>query len=105
MFAEVAVKSVKMSNVKATIELVGNQEDVLSFIGLCAKIELLGIWGASRTIPVDVDGDGSARLRFNVEAEVKDKGKVDMIKSWWDVNKENFKKQIDSKVETHYIGE
>jgi hypothetical protein len=94
-----------MANVKAIIQLVGNEEDVLSFIGLCAKIELLGIWGASRIIPVDVDGDGSARLRFSIESEVKNIGKVDMIKSWWDVNKEDFKKQIDSKMETHYIGE
>lgn len=94
-----------MSNVKVNIELVGNQEDVLSFVGLCAKIELLGIWGASRTIPVDIDGDGSARLKFNIEAEVKNKGKVDLIQSWWEVNKDNFKKQVDNKIETHYIGE
>jgi len=94
-----------MSNVKVTIELVGNQDDVLSFIGLCAKIELLGIWGASRTIPVDVDGDGSARLKFNIEAEVKSKGKVDLVQAWWEKNKDNFKKQLDSKIETHYIGE
>ena len=93
-----------MSNVKVTIELVGNQEDVLSFIALCAKIELLGIWGASRTIPVDVDGDGSARLRFNIEAEVENRGKVDLIQSWWEKNKENFKKQLNSEIETHYIG-
>lgn len=94
-----------MSNVKVTIELVGNQDDVLSFIGLCAKIELLGIWGASRTIPVDVDGDGSARLKFNIEAEVANKGKVDLVQAWWEKNKDNFKKQLDSKIETHYIGE
>ena len=94
-----------MSNVKVTIELVGNQDDVLSFIGLCAKIELLGIWGASRTIPVDVDGDGSARLKFNIQAEVENKGKVDLVQAWREKNKDNFKKQIDSKIETHYIGE
>ena len=94
-----------MSNVKVIIELVGNQDDVLSFVGLCAKIELLGIWGASRTIPVDVDGDGSARLNFNIEAEVENKGKVDLVQAWWEKNKDNFEKQLDSKIETHYIGE
>ena len=94
-----------MEKVKVIIELVGNQEDVLSFIGLCAKIELLGMWGSSRTIPVNVDGDGSARLQFNIEAEVKDKGKVDLVQSWWKNNKDNFKKQVDSTIEPHYIGE
>lgn len=91
--------------VKQIIELVGNEEDVLSFIGLCAKIELLGIWGASRTIPVDIDGDGSARLSFNIKANIRDQGEVDMIKAWWDVNKKDFEKQIHSKIKTHYIGE
>lgn len=91
--------------VKVNIELLGNETDVLSFIGLCANIELLGIWGASRIIPVDVDGDGSARLKFKIEAEVENKGKVDLIQSWWEVNKDNFKKQLYSKIETHYIGD
>lgn len=91
--------------VKLKIELVGNEEDVLSFVGLCAKIELLGICGASRTIPVDVDGDGSARLKFDIKANVADKGEVDLIDAWWLKNKENFKKQLDSKIETHFIGE
>lgn len=90
---------------KINIELIGNEEDVLSFVGLCAKIELLGIWGASRTIPVDVDGDGSARLNFKVEAEVENKGKVDLIQAWWEKNKNNFKNQLNNKIETHYIGE
>lgn len=91
--------------VKLKIELVGNEEDVLSFVGLCAKIELLGIWGASRTIPVDIDGDGSARLKFDIKANVADKGEVDLIDAWWSKNKENFKKQLDSKIETHFIGD
>lgn len=94
-----------MSNVKLNIELIGNEEDVLSFVGLCAKMELLGIYGASRTIPVDIDGDGSARLKFNIEAEVEGKGRVDLIQAWLDKNKERFKNQLDSKIETHYIGE
>jgi hypothetical protein len=92
---------------KITIELVGNEDDVLSFVGLCAKIELLGLWGASRTIPVSVDGDGSARLIFNITTNVKNQGETDLIQSWWTANKEDFKKQIDSGQEliTHDIGE
>lgn len=91
--------------VKLNIELVGNEEDVLSFVGLCAKIELLGIWGASRTIPVDVDGDGSGRLTFNIKAEVEGKGEIDLIESWRKKHRDDFQKQINDKIKTHYIGE
>lgn len=91
--------------VKLKIELVGNEDDVLSFVSLCAKIELLGIWGASRTIPVDVDGDGSARLKFDIKANIVDKGEIDLIDVWWSKNKETFKMQLDSQIETHFIGE
>lgn len=91
--------------VKVNIELFGDEEEVLEFVGLCAKIELLGSWGANRTIPLAVDGDGSARLKFNIISEVKNQGKVDLIESWTKVNREQFKKQVDSEIETHYIGE
>lgn len=92
--------------VKINIELTGNEEDVLSFVGLCSKIELLGLWGASRTIPVDVDGDGSANLRFNIKADVQDRGEVDLIDEWWKHNKDKFNEEVDNdKIKTHYIGE
>lgn len=94
-----------MSNVKVNIELIGNEEDVLSFIGLCAKIELLGIWGANRTIPVTVDGDGSARLIFNAKAEVENRGTVDLVQFWKENNRDDFEEQLYSEIKTHYIGE
>lgn len=92
--------------VKINIEVSGNKEDVLSFVGLCSKIELLGLWGANRTIPVDVDGDGSADLRFKIEAEVENEGTVDLIDEWWKHNRDKFNEEVDNnKIKTHYIGE
>jgi len=92
--------------IKLNIELTGNEEDVLSFVGLCAKIQLLSMWGSSRIIPVSIDGDGSCDLKFNIITEVKDKGEVDLIKEWKYIHKDTFYKEIDKeKLETHYIGE
>lgn len=42
-----------------------NIRQLAQFIGLCKIIEQLGAVGASRTIKLWVDGDGSARLRFD----------------------------------------
>ncbi len=92
--------------VKLTIELFGNEEDVLSFVGLCSKIELMGLWGVSRTIPLSVDGDGSADLKFNIKANIENKGEVDLIKAWKEKYKEKFQNEVDSsEMQTHYIGE
>lgn len=94
-----------MSNVKVNIELVGNEEDVLSFIALCGKIQIIGELGTSGTIPVNIDGDGSARLWFKVEAQVKDMGKIDLISQWREHNGDNFKRQMETNINKHYIGE
>lgn len=92
--------------IKVNIELSGNEEDVLSFIGLCAKIQLLGEIGSSTTIPVCVDGDGSANLAFKIVAEVLGKGEVDMVRAWKERYRDSFLKQADSdRVQVHYIGE
>lgn len=92
--------------VKLNIELVGNEEDVLSFVALCAKIQVLGQYGASRTIPVDIDGDGSARLYFNIKTKIKDKDEeVDLIDVWMEKRLKSFKEEVDNEIETHYIGE
>jgi hypothetical protein len=47
-----------------TLRVEGNEQDLRSFLGLCATIAWLSSAGASRRIPVEVDGDGSADLRF-----------------------------------------
>ena len=41
----------------------GNKTDLTEFLLLCKKIEYLCNVGASREIPVSVDGDGSADIR------------------------------------------
>lgn len=94
-----------MPTVKVNIGLIGDEDDVLSFIALCGKIQMLGELGASRIIPVDIDGDGSARFRFKIEAEVKDIGPIDLITQWRKHNGDNFKNQIETKIDKHYIGE
>lgn len=59
-----------MMNKKYTdIRVMGGEEEIREFLGLCALIQQLGAEGASGTISTVVDGDGSARLRFNVNGE------------------------------------
>lgn len=89
---------------KITIEVVGEESELLEFVALCAKIELLGMWGCNRTIPVEVDGDGSGRLIFSSFADVKDKGTVDLMHAWCNYGQDDFKIQIDNEIKTHYIG-
>lgn len=92
--------------VKVNIKLTGNEENVLSFIELCAKIQLLSDLGVSAIIPVEVDGDGSTDLKFSIKAEVEGEGKIDMIDSWKKHNTKIFMCQIDNgNLETQYIGE
>jgi hypothetical protein len=77
------------------IKVTGNSEDLSAFIELCKKIEYLCNVGASREIPVYVDGDGSASLQF----DFKDT-KVEF-------DKKQFEKELDSgdKVNGIIIGE
>lgn len=91
---------------KINIEITGNEDSILEFIALCGKIEMLCSSGSSRRIMVDIDGDGSANLKFKATTEVVNLGKVDLIKSWKDENSENFMNKIDSgKDIKHSIGE
>lgn len=53
---------------KITVSVVGPEDQLRSFVQLCKTIEWLGDVGASRTVIVDVDGDGSACLRFDFGA-------------------------------------
>ena len=51
--------------IRATIEVEALDEDVLKdFLRVCSTIQMLSIKGASRTIPVHVDGDGSGKISF-----------------------------------------
>lgn len=54
-----------MSNKKRIdISVIGYEPELFEFLRLLQKIEYLGIVGASRSITVSVDGDGSGRLNF-----------------------------------------
>ena len=94
--------------VKLNIEIIGEETEILEFAALCSKIEILGSIGASRTIPLDVDGDGSARLRFKIIAPTK-KGDRDLMEEWKKLNFKSFLADVESnssgKLKTHYIGE
>lgn len=89
---------------KLTIDVYGDSTELLEFVELCAKIELLCNWGASREIPVMVDGDGSANLSFKVIAKV-DGEDTDLIELFKEKRASDFEKETDSKIKTHYIGE
>ncbi len=96
--------------IKQTIEICGSHTEVLEFIQLCAKIELLSSVGANRTIKVTVDGDGSADLKFTARALIENenggKDNVDLVELWKEKNRNQFIKQIDSgEMEEHFIGE
>lgn len=97
--------------IKQTIEITGSDTEVLEFIALCAKIELLSSVGANRTIEVTVDGDGSADLKFNAIAITDSEAgdsiiEVDLVKMWIERNRNQFIEQIDSdEMQEHFIGE
>ena len=89
-----------MEKYYVNVEISGGQSEINEVLSLLAKIQYLGAVGASCTIPVTVDGDGSGQLRFKtIETE---ENLIDNYKL------ESFKNQVDSgaeKTENHWIGE
>lgn len=66
------------------IRVVGNHTELKEFVNLCKVIQRLGRCGASRTIKLDVDGDGSGRLAFygiNHEEQAINNGKFSEFNS------------------------
>lgn len=47
------------------ITVSGPDDQLISFVKMAKTIEFLCVAGASRTIEIDVDGDGSGALRFD----------------------------------------
>jgi hypothetical protein len=82
------------------VKISGGKSEISEILNLFAKIQYLGNVGATCTIPVVVDGDGSGQLRFQtLETE---KNIIDNFKL------EKFKSQVDSgidKLDDHWIGE
>jgi hypothetical protein len=89
-----------MENYYINVKISGGQSEINEVLSLLAKIQHLGSIGATCTIPVTVDGDGSGQLRF--ETMETDGNLIDKFKL------ETFKTQVDSgaeKTEAHWIGE
>ena len=91
---------VKMEKYYVTVKISGGNSELNEVLNLLAKIQYLGSVGATCTIPVTVDGDGSGQLRFETletEGNLIDNYKL-----------ESFKTQVDSgaeQTENHWIGE
>lgn len=49
-----------------TLEVIGGQSELIEFLKVCGAIQWCGNVGASRDLPVSVDGDGSGQLRFRL---------------------------------------
>lgn len=81
------------------IRVSGNDESLLEFIALCRKIHLLCNWGACRVIPVVVDGDGNANLRFEMLDPLVDEFSES-------ISLQGFGDEVDgSELSDHWIGE
>lgn len=50
---------------RITVSVTGPEDQLRAFTGLCKTIQWLCQAGASRTIVLPVDGDGSAHLSFD----------------------------------------
>jgi hypothetical protein len=89
-----------MENYYVDVKISGGKSEINEVLSLLAKIQHLGSVGATCTIPVTVDGDGSGQLRFETletEGNIIDNYKL-----------ESFKTQVDSgaeQTESHWIGE
>lgn len=92
------------------MKVIAGEEEIREFVQLLAKISYLGDVGANRAIPVQVDGDGSGQLDFEVLDE-NGKNVVEQLKEVMrndekiHLDKYSFEEQIDGEMETHYIGE
>jgi hypothetical protein len=89
-----------MENYYVTVKISGGNSELNEILNLLAKIQYLGSVGATCTIPVVVDGDGSGQLRF--ETPETEENLIDSYKL------ESFKTQVDSgaeQIEAHWIGE
>lgn len=55
-----------MNRVYVDFRVIGQATEVAEFYRLLQYIQACGAGGSSRTIPLDVDGDGSGCLRFQL---------------------------------------
>lgn len=73
-----------MENYYVTVKISGGNSELNEVLNLLAKIQYLGSVGATCTIPVTVDGDGSGQLRFETletEGNLIDNYKLEAMKA------------------------
>jgi hypothetical protein len=92
-----------MENYYVDIRVSGGKEELNELLVLLTKIQVLGSVGSNRTIPVTVDGDGSARLKF--ETTSTEDNQIDKIRTFETIKK--FIKEVEEgeNISEHYIGE
>ncbi len=82
------------------VKIYGGKLEINELLSLLAKIQHLGSVGATCTIPVTVDGDGSGQLKFETIGTEKN-----LVNEF---NLGSFKTQVKKGTETleaHWIGE
>lgn len=89
--------------------VIGNDDELLQFINLCAKINYLCKNGTSEQINLIIDGDGSAgNLKFECILNNEGMDNVDMLKKWENRNADKFVESFNistNRKHIHYIGE
>ena len=97
------MKQCNMENYYLDIRVSGGKEEIKELLELLTKIQILGSVGSNRTIPVTVDGDGSARLRFTTTSTEEDQ--IEKIKEFRSIQKFISEIQDGGNISEHYIGE
>jgi hypothetical protein len=92
-----------MENYYLDIRVSGGKEEIQELLELLTKIQILGSIGSNRTIPVTVDGDGSARLRFTSTSTEEDQ--FEKIKEFRSIQKFISEVEEGGDISEHYIGE
>jgi len=92
-----------MENYYVDIRVSGGKPELQELLELLTKIQILGSIGSNRTIPVTVDGDGSARLRFETTSTEGDQ--IEKIKEFKSIQKFISEVEEDEDISEHYIGE
>jgi len=89
-----------MSKVYVDLRVEAFEEDLNDFLTLLGKINYTGRIGASRSIKVNIDGDGSGYIGVKRLSDKKP------IHEWVNLDEKQLKKVSDGEdFDDHYIGE
>ena len=89
---------------KITVEVIGEESQILNFVALCSKLEVMSVDTISGNIPLQFNAGDNGGLMFNIVSDVENKGKVDLIQSWMNHNRFSFEKELfDNDIKIHTI--